>query len=174
MIIDVKPRLLRSDLSLDMKFCSKIQKDLRLELEELLYLNSRQHLLVTEIERAVERFGQPVIMECGSDLEVKVTKDPNAQVLYSVARVGLFETLAGLMIYTRTNFRTLSLIHIAVHERFCFPNNSSSGERVCFLLIDELRSIAKRIRGIERIEMLYGRSGANFLAVKRERLRSVG
>ncbi len=76
------------------------------------------------------------------------------QTLYAFVDRGPTKDLAGVLVYTRIHDDTLVLLHMAVRPEFCYSIGYKN-ELVLVRLLTQLRAIAKRIRGIKKLSILY-------------------
>jgi hypothetical protein len=67
---------------------------------------------------------------------------------------GTTKDLAGVLVYTRVHDDTLVLLHMAVRPEFCYAIGYKN-ELVLVRILTQLRAIAKRIRGIKKLSILY-------------------
>jgi hypothetical protein len=76
------------------------------------------------------------------------------QTLYAFVDRGVNKDLAGVLVYTRVHDDTLVLLHMAVRPEFCYSIGYKN-ELVLVRILAQLRSIAKRIKGIKKLSILY-------------------
>lgn len=130
------------------------------ELTRLMFFNLNQQQVAKGIVSSIDLYGLPELDREGDFLRFKVAKLPEVQTLFAVASVPDInkEMLAGVMIYARTDESKVVLIHFGVHEAF-----SSQGQYSHMLLaiqlMGKLRDLARKIRGVKTIELLYQRHG---------------
>ena len=61
--------------------------------------------------------------------------------------------LAGIVMYLRVSSKEIVVLHIGVAEAFC--RSRRSGLEVVSALVRTVRAAARRLRGVERLTMLY-------------------
>ncbi len=141
-----------------MKFTSFLNPLLKSQLEEMFFFNPRQADYREEIAHAVELFGDPKIKESLNGLTVFLPKVTHAQCLFAVDCEG--SKLGCVVIFTREEAEELEILHIAICRDW---QVSSTLEAGLGSLISEMTRIAKRICGVKKLRLPYGRG---FLRVK--------
>ena len=131
------------------KFTSTLPTKYAEALEELLFFNPNQQAMQGAIVSSVEQFGQPSIITDGENLRIKLEKLNAVQTVFAMDG----DVLTGVLVYSRTNQETLTVIHIAVN-----PEYSSNGEysaNMLFLrMLALLRSTARRIKDVKVIQII--------------------
>jgi hypothetical protein len=123
-------------------------------LEELVFFNPRQGIAAAGITQAVDLYGTPAIEDDGHGLRVVVGKRADAQCLFALADgEGEPEELAGMVMYLRVSRQEVVVLHIGVAEAFC--HSRRAGLEVVSALVRTVRAAARRLRGVERLTMLY-------------------
>jgi hypothetical protein len=145
------------------RYTSIIKPDYSKELEELLFFNPRQHTAHSAIMESIEMYGEPFVYNDGGRLRISTSKLGQVQTLFALHG----DILAGVMLYSRVSTQRLVVIHIAANE-----NYSSQGKYAKEMLIlrisQKLRECARRIKGVETINILYGGNRTRDYPVKRE------
>ena len=95
-------------------FSSRVPKECRAELEELLFLNPRQHLVREGILHSLKQFGHPKVIESDSGLAVKVG-DHEAQTLFAFDRGQPEGAPVGVVVFLRTGPEEIAIAHVAGH-----------------------------------------------------------
>ena len=143
-----------SDIS-ELYFSSSLNKKFREELETLMYFNPQQENVRTGIINSTNIFGSPKIVLDNDLLKISVGKYSDPQSIFALKAGEASNILVGFVTFVRTTEQKLIILHIAVNEDY-----SSSGKyaevMLVFKLINEVRSAASRIRGIEIITIMYG------------------
>tara|TARA_B100000989_G_C19419816_1_gene418122 strand:- start:405 stop:881 length:477 start_codon:yes stop_codon:yes gene_type:complete len=137
-------------------FESYLDARYRDELEDLFYFNSNQAVVREEMERAIDLFGIPEIVEASGRLTFQLRGGQAVQTLFALEEISGEKHLAGVIIYARTDDLTLSLIHIAVSEAE-FLSEQLPRNRLTSAMFDCVFNIARKIKGLERIHFLYGK-----------------
>ncbi len=131
-------------------FSSTISPDQREALERIFFFNKNQAEYYFDIEHLIELYGQPRIVEENDRLHLNFEKI-DCQNLFTTVN----DNLAGLAIFYRDSVDNIDLIHIAVDEKY-----SSTGiyadRLLVFQMINELKKIALKIKGIKTITVKYG------------------
>jgi hypothetical protein len=136
-------------------FSSRVPIECRAELEELLFLNPRQHLVRDGILNSLERFGHPKVIDTPTGLAVKVG-DLEAQTLFAFDRKRESEAPVGAVIFIRTAREEMSIMHVAVDEDYAL-HGAEAGVGLGVTLVEKVKEIARRIVGIQRIVFFYRR-----------------
>ena len=95
----------------------------------------------------------PKVIEEGGALRIGI-EDLEVQTLYAFVDRGATKDLAGVLVYTRIHEDTLVLLHMAVRPEFCYSIGYKN-ELVLVRILAQLRAIARRIRGIKKLSILY-------------------
>jgi hypothetical protein len=136
-------------------FSSRVPKECRAELEELLFLNPRQHLVRDGILHSLQQFGHPKLEETASGLSVRVG-DAEAQTLFALDRSRRNPAPVGVVVFLRTSQEEITVVHVAVHEDYALQG-AEAGVGVGVTLVEKVKEIASRIVGIKRIVFFYRR-----------------
>lgn len=122
-------------------------------LERLAYFNRRQANKQGAIVKAIDEYGGLEIVAGADGLRMRVERYDEAQCLFAlVCRKGRRE-LGGGLIYLRTNTEELVVVHIAVADRY--SRNRKVALRLIIRLVRAVRAAAKRLRGVNRVSVLY-------------------
>jgi hypothetical protein len=131
----------------------------RQELEELLFLNPRQHIVRAAIVEGIEKYGVPKIIIEHDLLRVKIDSDLEVQTVFAVA-VGLFHSqLAGVMIHT------LLLLHMAVAADYS-SHGRHRKQMLALRFVEQLRGIAAQIKGVRQVRVMLGHGRVRDIGVK--------
>jgi hypothetical protein len=126
------------------------------ELADLMFFNRQQERFREGIVDAIERYGMPEIVATKEALRFTVGSLGEVQVLYALDGDAVRGRLAGVMLYARTTPEKIVLLHIGVA-----PEYSSGGPRsdrlLAMKLVEQLKKLGRAIKGITKIEILYGR-----------------
>jgi hypothetical protein len=142
-------------------FTSRIARSQRQALEELLFFNKCQDRVAQRIVDAIDRFGPPEIVDEDGCLRVRVAGLPDAQSLFAINPIDLRPI--GVAIYIRADLEHITVLHIGLSEEYC-----AGGDREdCNLLLrlmKEIRRSSQRVRGVRRVQLLYGTQRMRALA----------
>ncbi|MBV8898935.1 MAG: hypothetical protein JOY92_02340 [Verrucomicrobia bacterium] len=138
---------------LPLTFSSALPADRRDELEELMFFHPEQGEHTASINAAIEAYGFPKILQEDGSLRIGIA-GLDVQTLYAFVPRGSTQELAGVTVYTRTSDDTLVLLHMAVKPEFSFASGYRN-ELVLPRMLGQLRVIAKRIKGIKRLSIVY-------------------
>jgi hypothetical protein len=141
----------------DFVFHSRLSPAYHRELEELVFFNPRQRVAEAAITEAVDLYGPPAIVGDETGLRVVVGTRDDVQCLFALAparhpTAGGLE-LAGIVIYLRISSEEIVVLHIGVSEAYC--RSRRAGLEVVSALVRTVRAAARRLRGVERLTMLY-------------------
>ena len=122
-----------------------------------MFFNPRQRDAEAAITEAVDLYGPPAIVADETGLRVVVGTRDDVQCLFALAparhpTAGELE-LAGIVMYLRISSEEIVVLHIGVAEAYC--RSRRSGLEVVSALVRTVRAAARRLRGVERLTMLY-------------------
>ncbi|HEY3932943.1 MAG TPA: hypothetical protein VGM58_11325 [Verrucomicrobiae bacterium] len=136
-------------------FSSKVSKQSRAALEELMFFNPRQFRAREGIVNSLEKFGHPRLVEANDGLSVRVA-DHEVQTLFVFDKDRLGNDPIGVVVFLRTSPAEVAIMHVAVH-----PNYSLQGEHVGIglgiVLVEKVKEIAARIAGVKQVIFFYRR-----------------
>ena len=138
---------------LPLVFSSSLNSDQRDELESLMFFHPEQEQHTTSINASIRSYGFPKIIDERGALRIGI-EGLEVQTLYAFVDRGAPKDLAGVLVYTRIHDDTLVLLHMAVRPEFCYSIGYKN-ELVLVRILAQLRAIAKRIRGIKKLSILY-------------------
>ena len=136
----------------------------RRELENLLFLNPRQHVVRAAIVEGIEKYGVPKIVVKQDRLRVELEGGTEVQTVFAVASSLFQSRLVGVMIYTRLESETILLLHLAVAEDFS-SHGRHRQQMLALRLVEQLRGIAAQIKGIRSVRVMLGHGRVRDLAV---------
>jgi len=139
----------------NIKFSSLLDIKYRDALEELLFFNPQQHKFISDIIDCIETFGQPLIVEDNGFLRIHVEGLPDVQYLYALECSSGDTNPIGVIIYNRIDSQNIVLMHIGVKEEY-LSTGKYADKLVAITLINRLREVAKAIKGVKNILMMYG------------------
>ncbi len=136
-------------------FTSRLAPAHKPELERLLFFNENQGRVVDGVAHVAQHYGIPRIRVEGEQLRIVLASGLEPQALFVVARGELGDDPVGVMVYTREDDRLIALF-VAVHEEWS-ARGSRGDAMIAVKLVDELKAIARRIRGVVAVEVYLGR-----------------
>ncbi len=136
------------------RFSSVLGNEYRDELENLMFFNPQQNKAQAGISHAIREYGVPNVVEDNGRLRISVEGLPQSQALYALDLSEETPVLAGVMVYMRTDPENLVLLHIAVKEDYS-RTGLYADEMLVLRFMTQLRSIARRIKGIRSITLKY-------------------
>ena len=119
----------------------KLALDQRRALEQLLFFNVNQHRVRLGIQQSIETYGAPEIYEHAGSLRVRVGDIAGVQTLFAVSETG---NPLGAAVFVRLAQERFVVLHLGVQST-----------PVLLRLMHEIRSAARRTRGVDRIELVY-------------------
>ena len=138
---------------LPLKFSSTLPVDRRDELEALMFFHPQQGEHESSINASILSYGFPKIIQEGDYLRIGI-EGKEVQTLYAFVHRGKLEDLAGVIVYTRTSPDTLALLHMAVKPEYSYADGYKN-ELVLVRMLAQIRSIAKRIKGVKKLSIAY-------------------
>ena len=140
-------------LVLPLVFSSSLSSDQRNELESLMFFHPEQGQHISSINASIVSYGFPKVIDQGGALRIGI-EGLEVQTLYAFVDRGVKKDLAGVVVYTRVQEDTLVLLHMAVRPEYCYSIGYKN-ELVLVRILAQLRAIAKRIKGIKKLSILY-------------------
>ncbi len=128
----------------------KLALDQRSALEQLLFFNVNQHRVRLGIQQSIETYGVPEIYEHEGGLRIRVGNVPGVQTLFAVSETG---HPLGVAVFVRLAEARFVVLHLGVEPRL--RSSLDVNTPVLLKLMHEIRSAARRTRGVERIELVY-------------------
>jgi hypothetical protein len=140
--------------SMNVYITSLVEQKYRDDLEELLYFNPQQSRYRNAIVKMVERYGSPRILERDGYLRLQLDRLEEVQTLYAMVRVDSIPTLAGAVVYARTQDGGLEILHIVVKQQYAMSSQGCN-PGVALSLIEEVARTARKVRGIGYVRLAY-------------------
>lgn len=132
---------------------SKVPKECREALEELLFFNPRQHLVREGIINSLKQFDHPQVVETGDSLSVRVG-EYEAQTLFAYDQDRQGKGPVGVVVFLRTSAAEVTIIHVAVHPDYALQGRQA-GMGLGVTLVEKVKEICSRIVGVQRIVFFY-------------------
>lgn len=129
---------------------SKLGLEQRVALEQLLFFNVNQHRVRVGIQQSIETYGVPEIYEQDGGLRVRVGDIEGVQTLFAVSHGG---RPLGVAVFVRLVRDRFVVLHLGVEPRL--SSSVDVNTPVLLKLMHEIRSAARRTRGVARIELVY-------------------
>lgn len=134
---------------------SKVPKESRETLEDLLFFNPRQYLVRDGILQSLEEFGHPQVVETADGLSVRI-KGCEVQTLFAFDQDRRGDNLVGVVVFLRTSPVEVAIVHVAVHPDYAL-HGQHVGTGLGVILVEKVKEICSRIVGVERIVFFYRR-----------------
>lgn len=135
-------------------FSSVLNSDYYDDLEKLMFFNPQQEKVRNEVISAVERYGQPKIYRDGDRLRIGVGSFSMVQALFALNGQKADRELLGMIAYMRENPDNMAILHIVVREDYSAVGIHGN-EMLLMHLIDRVREIAAKIKGISCVTLAY-------------------
>jgi len=129
---------------------SKLAAEQRPALEQLLFFNVNQHRVRVGIQQSIDTYGVPEIYEQDGGLRVRVGDIAGVQTLFAISDQG---RPVGVAVFVRSAHERFAVLHLGVDPRLSLTSDQST--RVLLKLMHEIRSTARRTRGVDCIELAY-------------------
>ena len=142
--------MLGGSLGASIGITSKLASQQRPALEQLLFFNVNQHRVRTGIQQSIDTYGVPEIYEEDGGLRVRVGDIEGVQTLFAVSEEG---KPMGVAVFVRSAHERFAVLHLGVDSKPALTADLST--RVLLKLMHEIRSTARRTRGVDRIELVY-------------------
>jgi hypothetical protein len=134
-------------------FSSSADRKYRQAIEDLLFFNPQQDQARTGILNSLKRFGLPRLKEVANGVEIQVD-EYETQTIYAYNQDEPQKGPAGIIVFLRSGANELGIIHVAVQPEYSLQGcHAAAG--LTFMLVDEVRRISHRIKGIERLLFFY-------------------
>jgi hypothetical protein len=130
---------------------SKLAVEQRMALEQLLFFNVNQHRVRLGIQQSIATYGVPEIYEQEGGLRVRVGDVEGVQTLFAVSHTG---RPLGVAVFVRLAHERFVVLHLGVEPRL-LRSTLDVNTPVLLKLMHEIRSAARRTRGVDRIELVY-------------------
>jgi hypothetical protein len=125
----------------------------RHDLEELMFFNPLQQNAHGAVLDAIDRFGIPEIGDVRGELRIMVGHQ-DVQALFALAEADGKLELAGVVLYLRTDPANVTVLHVAVKQRFSAVG-ADADAMLALRLINAVCDSVRRLKGTERVTILY-------------------
>jgi hypothetical protein len=142
--------MLGGSLGASIGITSKLAAEHRAALEQLLFFNGNQHRVRLGIQQSIDTYGVPEIYEQDGGLRIRVGEIAGVQTLFAISDAG---RPVGVAVFVRSALERFAVLHLGVDPRLSLTADLST--RVLLKLMHEIRSTARRTRGVDRIELVY-------------------
>jgi hypothetical protein len=142
-------------LGSSIEITSRLGAEQRPALEQLLFFNVNQHRVRLGIQQSIDTYGVPELYEQDGGLRVRVGHIADVQTLFAVSDLG---RPVGVAVFVRSAHERFAVLHLGVEPRW--GSTAEVNTRVLLKLMHEIRSAARRTRGVACIELAYKDSHA--------------
>lgn len=140
------------------EFRSHVSAAQRGALEALLFFNSCQVRVSASIASAIERFGAPEIIADKDRLRIYMRDLPDVQSLFAIDTAS--GRPVGVAVYARQDVEHVTVMHVTIAAEFA-SGGPRAHEQLLLRLLREVRRSTRRVKGVRRMELYYGRSAAS-------------
>jgi hypothetical protein len=134
-------------------FASRVPREKRSTLEQLLFFNGCQSRFARDIVDVIDRYGPPEIYDDGAGLRVRIAALPDVQSLFAIDPAT--GRPLGLAVYMRADLEHVTVLHLGLDEEYC-SGGPQEGLNLLLQLMREVRRSSRRLKGVRRLEVLYG------------------
>jgi hypothetical protein len=132
------------------EFSATVPASCKAAVESLFFFNPRQEALLGRIRATIEQTGTPTIIEADGRVWLDVPQHP-MQCLFVCDPAG---APLGVALYTRPAVDQLWIVHLATS--LDAGQNEPLETSPAVMLVEQIRMIARAIRGVARIRLPYG------------------
>src|SRR5665213_2093758 len=132
------------------KICSTLPTRQKAALEHLLYFNVNQERMRPAIQKSIDSYGVPEILDKNGTLSIRVGSIQEVQTLFAVSEYG---HPMGVAIFVRSDPERVVVLHLGVLPRL--RSNSDVNAQVLLELVHEIHNAAKQMKGVDRVEVVY-------------------
>lgn len=147
-------------MSATIEFKSHVPVAQRTALEALIFFNSCQERVSACIADAVEKFGAPEIVADRDRLRIHMKDMPDVQSLFAI-QAGTGRPV-GVAVYARQDVEHITVMHLGISAEYA-SGGPRAGEQLLLRLLREVRRSTRRVKGVRRVELYYGRSATDRL-----------
>jgi hypothetical protein len=122
----------------------------RAALEHLFFFNANQHRVLPGIQQCIANYGLPEIFEHQGNLRIRVGNVEDVRTLYAVSELG---HPLGVAVFVHLPHERFVVLHLVVEPRL--RSTLDINTPVLLELMREIRSTARRMRGVDRVEVVY-------------------
>jgi hypothetical protein len=144
-----------ASLGSSIEISSRLPAAQRPALEQLLFFNANQHRVRLGIQQSIDTYGVPELYEQDGAVRVRVGRINGVQTLFALTDEG---RPIGVAVFVRAAHERFAVLHLGVATHFGWDPAIST--RVLLKLMHEIRSAARRTRGVASIELVYKDSHA--------------
>lgn len=138
-------------------YSSSLDEAHRDEVEQILFFNAHQGRTSEAVAFVAERYGVPrVATDDDGRLRVGLASSVQTQTLFALLREGERDRAVGVVVYTRED-DAFVILFVAVHEEFSSRGNRA-GLRVLLQMTNEIKAIARRVKGVDSLLVYLGRT----------------
>jgi hypothetical protein len=138
--------------------CSSIGKEYLEELEQMFFFNPRQSLVRERVEKHYERYGVAGIRHNGELITMELADVDHAQTLFLMQHADR-PILIGVTLYLRED-EHLRVLYYALKPAYTLIQEISA--ELMVYMIDTLKSVGKRIKGVKYIDWCVGQKDILF------------
>jgi hypothetical protein len=134
------------------------------DLEQLVFFNERQRDVRSRIMELLEQYGAPEIVRAQDHVSVGLAQRPDAQSLFLLSDETEDAELLGFALFLRDSPDAITVIHVAVLDGVMTEDGTDA--LLAIRLLHRIRKLARRIRGVRWVRVLYGEGAQTRLPVR--------
>ena len=120
--------------------------------EDILFFTPQQDRTRTGNLNSLKSFGLPRLTESAHGFEIQVD-EYEAQTIFAYNQDDPQKSPAGIVVFLRSGADELGIIHIAVRPEYSVSGRYA-GAGLTFMLVDDVRRIGNRIKGVVQMSFL--------------------
>lgn len=137
------------------EFKSHVSVAQRTALEALVFFNSCQERVADCIADAVATFGAPELVADRDRLRIQIGNLNDVQSLFAIEKVT--GRPVGIAVYVRPDLEHITVMHLGIAAEYA-SGGPRADEQLLLRLLREVRRSTRRVKGVRRLELYYGRS----------------
>jgi len=141
--------------SIDFMLKPTLPLEQRSALEHLFFFNPNQHRVLSGIQRSIESYGVPEIVETPTGLRIRVGELDDVQNLFAVSKHG---TPLGVAVFVQLPNHRFVVLHLVIDTRL--RSSVDVNTPVLLELMREIRSTARCAPSIKRVDIAYDERNA--------------
>lgn len=135
-------------------FKSSLDSEYRDELDSLFYFNRNQSRYVNRINRSIEEYSKPVVVQENGEVSLVFKDRDMGQTLHILDGDYEGASLIGVLMYVRDSKERITIVHMALHEK-CERIHKEDGINIVGIVLHEVLSIFKKMKGIKKVRIYY-------------------
>jgi len=147
-------------------FTSVLNPNKKGELDNLLFFNEKQSVVVKKILRSIEEYGLPKTIIEDDKIRIIVGENKYVQNLFLLKKYETEDELIAAVIYIRDSNTNITVLHISVKPDHTM-NSGYSKQIIALKMIEELKHILSKIKGIKTLTIFYEIDRSGIIRIKK-------